>query len=30
MSEDFNVCILYKGISLELKGKLKEKVLYVK
>lgn len=28
--EDFNVCISYKGTSLELKGKSKEKVLHAK
>lgn len=30
ISEDFNVCISYKGTSLELKGKSKEKVLHAK
>lgn len=30
ISEDFNVCISYKGTSLELKGKSKENVLHAK
>lgn len=30
ISEDFSVCISYKGTSLELKGKSKEKVLHAK